>query len=159
MSNAILQGAYWLVKPGEEAELAIVACGPVLPEVIDAHCQVVEDTPDAGLLVVTSPDRIHREWIHSRRVNGIGDARCSHIERMLQPLSPAAGLVTILEGHAATLSWLGAVRSHCVIPLGVEGFGQSGDIPDLYRAYGLDADAILTAVARLCTPPRRRDHV
>ena len=55
-----------------------------------------------------------------------------------------------LDGHPATLSWLGAVRQHRVQPLGVTGFGQSGDIPDLYRAYGLDADAILDAAARVC---------
>ena len=33
--------------------------------------------------------------------------------------------------------------------LGVERFGQSGNLPDLYREYRLDADAILDAVARL----------
>jgi pyruvate dehydrogenase E1 component len=36
-----------------------------------------------------------------------------------------------------------------VVPLGVERFGQSGNIPDLYRAYGVDADAIVEAAARL----------
>ena len=45
---------------------------------------------------------------------------------------------------------MGAVKRHRVVPLGVDRFGQSGDIPDLYRAYGLDADAIIEAVARLC---------
>jgi pyruvate dehydrogenase E1 component len=69
---------------------------------------------------------------------------------MLDRLSPSAGLVTVLDGHAATLSWLGAVRSHQIVPLGVERFGQSGNIPDLYSAYGIDADAILSAAARLC---------
>jgi pyruvate dehydrogenase E1 component len=68
---------------------------------------------------------------------------------VLAELDPGAGLVTVLDGHPATLSWLGAVRGHAVIPLGVESFGQSGDINDLYRIYGLDADAILGAVARL----------
>jgi pyruvate dehydrogenase E1 component len=34
------------------------------------------------------------------------------------------------------------------VPLGIEAFGQSGDIPDLYRAYKLDAAAIIDAVAR-----------
>ena len=37
--------------------------------------------------------------------------------------------------------------------LGVTQFGQSGDIPDLYRACGLDVDAILDAAARLCVGP------
>jgi pyruvate dehydrogenase E1 component len=30
----------------------------------------------------------------------------------------------------------------------VERFGQGGDIPDLYKAYGIDADAIVDAAAR-----------
>ena len=31
--------------------------------------------------------------------------------------------------------------------LGVDRFGQSGDIAELYGAYGLDAEAILDATA------------
>ncbi len=31
--------------------------------------------------------------------------------------------------------------------LGVDAFGQSGDVADLYRAYRLDAAAILDAAA------------
>jgi pyruvate dehydrogenase E1 component len=31
--------------------------------------------------------------------------------------------------------------------LGVDRFGQSADLPDLYRVHGLDADAILDACA------------
>jgi pyruvate dehydrogenase E1 component len=46
------------------------------------------------------------------------------------------------------LSWLGAVGRNVVVPLGVDQFGQSGDIPDLYRVYGLDRDAIIDAAAR-----------
>ena len=54
----------------------------------------------------------------------------------------------MLDGHPLALSWLGSVRGHRVVPLGIEAFGQSGDIPDLYRAYKLDAAAIIDAVAR-----------
>jgi pyruvate dehydrogenase E1 component len=145
----ILQGAYWLVPPGEGAAMAIVASGAVVPEALDAHRQIAEDIPEAGLLLVTSVDRLHGGWIESRRTRG-ASAVPSHIERLLAPLAPTAGLVTVLDGHAATLSWVGAARSQRVIPLGVERFGQSGDIPDLYRTYGIDADAILTAAAKLC---------
>ncbi len=69
---------------------------------------------------------------------------------MLAALSPGAALVTVLDGHPATLSWLGAVARHRVVSLGVDRFGQSGDIPDLYREYGLDAQAIVAAAARAC---------
>jgi pyruvate dehydrogenase E1 component len=52
-----------------------------------------------------------------------------------------------VDGHPLALEWLGSVRGHRVQALGVESFGQSGDLPDLYRTYRLDADAILDACA------------
>ena len=55
--------------------------------------------------------------------------------------------MTVLDGHPASLSWLGSVARHRIVPLGVERFGQSGDLPDLYREYRLDVDAILDAIA------------
>jgi pyruvate dehydrogenase E1 component len=149
--DQIIEGGYWLIPPGEGASLAIVASGAVLPEAIKAHAQIAVDLPDAGLLVVTSVDRLHHGWIEAQRTAALRtDPPRSHIERLFQPLAKDAGLVTVLDGHAATLSWLGAVKSHRVVPLGVERFGQSGDIPSLYHAYGLDEDAIVGAVARLC---------
>jgi pyruvate dehydrogenase E1 component len=150
LAGAVLEGAYWLVPPGPGAELAIVACGVVVPEAIAAHRQILEDIPEAGLLVVTSPDRLHRGWLRQHGAQGAVSGAISHVERVLADLDPRAGLVTVLDGHPATLSWLGAVAGHTVMPLGVEAFGQSGDIGDLYRVYGLDADAIVGAAARLC---------
>lgn len=67
---------------------------------------------------------------------------------MLAPLAPHAALVTVLDGHPATHAWLGAVRGQRVVPLGPDHFGQSGDLPDLYREYGIDADAIFDACAQ-----------
>lgn len=135
----IIAGAYWVRAPAPGAELAIAYVGAVAPEAIEAHRQILEDIPGAGLLAVTSPDRLHADWL-ARREN-------SHIARLLAPLAPDAGLVTVLDGHPATLSWLGTVRRHRVRALGVESFGQSGDIPDLYRLHHLDTDAILDAAA------------
>ncbi len=56
----------------------------------------------------------------------------------------------MIDGHPATLGWLGSVRGQKVVSLGVESFGQTGDLPDLYRAYGIDTDAILDAAAQIC---------
>ncbi|HXP72841.1 MAG TPA: 1-deoxy-D-xylulose-5-phosphate synthase N-terminal domain-containing protein [Stellaceae bacterium] len=145
LHHAIVSGGYWLAPPSPGAELAIVCQGAVVPEAITAHRDILEDIPGAGLLVVTSADRLHQDWLGAKRAG----AR-SPIESLLRPLAADAALVTVLDGHPATLSWLGAVSRHRVQPLGVEHFGQSGDIPDLYRVYGLDSDAILDAVARAC---------
>jgi pyruvate dehydrogenase E1 component len=67
---------------------------------------------------------------------------------VLAPLARGAALVSVLDGHPATHAWLGSVRGQRVVPLGPDRFGQSGDIPDLYREYGLDTDAILDACAQ-----------
>jgi pyruvate dehydrogenase E1 component len=72
----------------------------------------------------------------------------AHIEHVLAPLARGAALVTVLDGHPATHAWLGAVRGQRVVPLGPDRFGQSGDIPDLYREYDIDTDSILDACAQ-----------
>jgi pyruvate dehydrogenase E1 component len=71
------------------------------------------------------------------------------VETLLGTLSPRAGLVTVIDGSPSALSWLGAVKGMRVSPLGVDRFGQTGDLPDLYRTYRLDADAIIDAAAEL----------
>ena len=102
--------------------------------------------------MLTSPDRLHSDWLAAQRNRGRTAGRVdrspSPIERLLAPLVARCALVTVLDGHPLALSWLGSVRGQRVVPLGIERFGQSGDIPDLYRTYGLDAAAIIDAVAR-----------
>jgi len=145
----VVAGGYWVVPPAPGAELAVAAMGAVLPEAQEAFDAIREDVPGAGLLAVTSPDRLFHGW---RRAlagpEGRGRAP-SHVERLLAPLAPDAGIVTVLDGHPAALAWLASVGSHRVHPLGVDHFGQSGDLPDLYRTHRLDADAILDAAAEV----------
>ncbi|MBL6927765.1 MAG: transketolase [Rhodospirillales bacterium] len=146
LRDQILSGGYWLREPAPGAELAIVYSGVVAAEAIEAFDRIAEDIPGAGLLAVTSADRLHADWIASMRDRS-GPSR---IQRLLRPLAHDAALVTVLDGHPATLEWLGAVGSRRVHPLGVDHFGQSGSIADLYRAYGIDAEAIVNAAATGC---------
>jgi pyruvate dehydrogenase E1 component len=138
----IVAGGYWLVPPAPGAELAVVYCGAVVPEAMAGHAKVCQDIPGAGLLAVTSADRLHAGWLAA----GHGGP-AAHAEELLAPLAPDAGLVTLIDGHPTALDWLGSVAGQRVVPLGVERFGQSGDIVDLYREYGIDADAVLEAAA------------
>jgi pyruvate dehydrogenase E1 component len=117
----------------------------VAPEALAAYEAICEDIPGAGLLAVTSPDGLYRDWRES-----LSRGRPSIAERLLLRLQPGAALVTVADSHPATLSWLGSVAQNVVVPLGVDQFGQSGDIADLYRVYGLDVDAIVDAAARAC---------
>ena len=78
------------------------------------------------------------------RKRGLAHAT-SHIERLLGPLPAHCTMITVMDGHPATLSWLGSVGGHRTLPLGVEHFGQTGTIGDLYRHFMIDADAIVAA--------------
>ena len=147
-----LKGGYWLREPGREAEAAIVAMGAVMPEALAAWEELREDIPGLGLLAVTSPDLLHRGWTAAQAARWQGERKPSHIEQLLSRLAPGAGLVTIADAAPASLSWLGGVLGHRVAPLGVEKFGQTGNLADLYAAYRLDGDAITEAVAELLLP-------
>ncbi len=147
-----LKGAYWLRAPGPNAEAAIVAMGAVMPEALAAWEELNDDVPGLGLLAVTSPDLLHRGWTAAQAARWKGERNPSHIERLLSALPPRAGLVTMADAAPASLSWLGGVMGQRVAPLGVEKFGQTGRLADLYAAYRLDGSAITEAVAELLLP-------
>jgi pyruvate dehydrogenase E1 component len=149
-----LKGGYWLRDPGPDAEAAIVAMGAVMPEALAAWEELKEDVPGLGLLAITSPDLLHRGWTAAQAARWQGERKPSHAEQLLSRLSPAAGLVTIADSAPAALSWLGGVLGQRVAPLGVEKFGQTGSLSDLYSAYRLDGDAITEAAAEILLPFR-----
>lgn len=110
---------------------------------MDAWVSLQKTHPGVGLLAITSPDLLHREWrrIEIARAAGTAVAR-SHIETLLRPLGRHAQLVTVLDGSPSALSWIGAVTGALIRPLGIDRFGQTGSLPDLYNAYNLSAQAI-----------------
>ncbi len=143
----LLAGAYWVRRPGPNAQAVIAYTGVVAPEAIAAVGLAAEDRRDIGLLAITSADRLHEGWTVAQRARDEGRAEPnSHIERLLAGVPKHCGLVTVLDGHPATLGWLGAVHGHRTRALGVTRFGQTGTIADLYRAAGIDTQAIVRAV-------------
>jgi pyruvate dehydrogenase E1 component len=146
LERDIIDGAYWLRKPGPNAQVVVAYQGAVAPEAIEAVGLMGEDRRDVGLLAITSADRLNAGWTAAQRARerGLLHAR-SHIERMLAELPPHCALMTVIDGHPATLAWLGSVHGHRTRALGVEHFGQTGTIADLYRHHGIDSAAILRA--------------
>jgi pyruvate dehydrogenase E1 component len=147
--HGIVAGGYWIREPAPGAEIAIAYTGAVAPEALQAWEQLATESPGAGLLAVTSADRLGAGWHAAERArqHGDGPGARSHVERLLEPLAPDAGIVTVADGHPEALSWIGGVLGHRVKPLGVEHFGQSGSLSDLFAKYRIDAEAILDACA------------
>ncbi len=150
-----IAGAYWRVPPAAGSDYVLAYCGVLAPEAEQAFAALREDFPGAGLLAITSPGQLFRGWTAACRARQSNGDRSAHIEDLLAPVGRAAQIVTLIDGAPATLAWLGSVRGHVVRALGVENFGQSGDLPDLYAKYGLDSEAIIAACAEMWVSGRR----
>lgn len=159
LARDIVDGAYWLRRPGPNAQVVIAYTGAVAPEAIAAVGMLGEDRRDVGLLAVTSADRLNAGWSAAQRARerGLPHAR-GHIERLLDGVPPHCALVTVVDGHPTTLGWLGSVAGHRTRALGVEHFGQTGTIADLYRHHGIDAHGIVAA-AEAASPGRPVRHL
>ncbi len=145
-----LKGGYWLRRPATGAEAAIAFTGAIAPEVLAAYDQLLDDIPGLGVLNVTSPDVLHREWSASKAARWTDkNPQTCHAEDLLSVLAPDAGIVTVIDGSPGALSWLGSLQGMRVSPLGTDRFGQTGDLPDLYAEYRLDSVAIIDAMAEL----------
>jgi len=145
-----LKGGYWLQRP--RGTHAIVYLGAIAPEAMEAWNQLAQErgAPDIGLLAITSPDLLHRDWSAVRAARARGESVAdAHVETLLAPLGSNGRLVTVVDGSPSALSWLGGVMGQRLHPLGIDRFGQTGDLPDLYRTYGLDAASIVAAAKSL----------
>ncbi len=145
----VTDGAYWLRPPGPDAEVIIAYQGTVATEAIAAAASLAEGLRTVGILAVTSADRLNAGWQAAQTARINGRALQSHIEALLAPIPRDTLIVTVIDGHPATLSWLGSVQGHKVAGLGVEHFGQTGTVADLYRHFGIDRNSILKVVAGL----------
>ena len=140
LRDQVLAGGYRLVEPDGPADVVLVGCGPVLPEVVAAATQLADEGVRALVLDLTSPDRMYRSWRHglrtaSREARPAGDDH--HLATLIGGHERRAPIVTVHDAASHHLAWLGSVFGTRVVPVGVDEFGQSGSIPDLYGAFDL----------------------
>lgn len=139
--RSALAGGYRLRVSDRRPDVALAGVGAVMPEVVAAAEELERSDLAVDVICLTSPGLVFRA-LQARQ----GLARAN--DRILDELFPRerkAPLVTVLDGHPHTLAFLGGVRSVPIASLGVTDFGQSGDVQDLYRHFGIDADTIVGA--------------
>ncbi|MFN3614208.1 MAG: transketolase [Rubrimonas sp.] len=155
LARSIVDGGYWMRRPGPNAEIVVAYAGALAPEAIAAVGMLGGRFRDVGLLAVTSADRLHAGWSAAQAARATGTDATAHVERLLAEVPRHAALVTVMDGHPATLAWLGGVTGLRTRALGVEHFGQSGSIAEIHAHFGLDAASIAAAAAALARPVRR----
>jgi pyruvate dehydrogenase E1 component len=144
LRDHVLRGGYRLIDLGAP-DVVLAACGAVLPEVVAAVESLEREGLSARVLDLTSPDRLHREWragSHDAVRRARVPDRRPHIASLLEPGVP---IVTVHDAASHALSWLGSVHGSRLIPIGVDAFGQSGSVEELYGLFGLLPDQIVNA--------------
>ncbi len=155
----VLAGGYRLLEAAEVAAdlgvtlpvgapiITIAAVGTVVPEAVGAVRQLVREEVAASLVVVTSADRLSAE-LAGRRLSAVRDrtdATLPHLGTLFPLDTRRRPMVTVLDGASHTLGFLGAAFGAPIVPLGMDRFGQSGTISDLYGYAGIDTDHIVEA--------------
>jgi pyruvate dehydrogenase E1 component len=138
----VLAGGYPLRLAEGRPRLTLVGMGAVMPEVVHA----AEELGDGvDVLCVTSADLIFRAL---RARAGFGEHPTEILDELL-PSRRAAPMVTVLDGDPNALAFLATVNSVPLTTLGVTQFGQSGDLEDVYRHHGIDAETVIGAALDL----------
>ncbi len=135
--SQVLAGGYRLVDRGR-SDVTIWATGVMVPEAVEAGRELDAAGIRANVFAITSPDLLYRSYVAARKA---GEAS-SHLDRLVRDDEARAPVVTVLDGHSHALGFIGSALGTLQLPLGVDDFGQSGTRRDLYRHYGIDADAI-----------------
>jgi pyruvate dehydrogenase E1 component len=142
---SVLAGGYRLLdgrasdRWTPERAVNIFATGVMVTEAVAAAHRLVERDACPSVFVVTSPDRLYR---------GLREPR-PYVETLVSADEEDVPIVSVLDGHSHGLAFLGGALGVPQLALGVDTFGQSGTRPDLYRHYGIDADAIVRAASIL----------
>jgi pyruvate dehydrogenase E1 component len=145
-----LAGGYRLREAPGPPQVTLVGMGAVLPEVLAAADELEQAGVGCDVVCLTSADLVFRAL---RAAHGVGEGDPAILDVLL-PAERATPIVTVLDGHPHALSFLGTVRCRPCTCLGVDDFGQSGDVDDLYRSFGIDADTITGAAVDLLEVPR-----
>jgi pyruvate dehydrogenase E1 component len=135
--EAVLRGGYRVIDHARP-DVTIWATGVMLAEAVDAARSLQADGVAATVFSITSADLLYRGYVAARK----GGHAASHLDRLVRETEVAAPLLSVIDGHSHALGFLGSALGTLQLPLGVEDFGQSGTRRDLYRHYGIDADAI-----------------
>jgi pyruvate dehydrogenase E1 component len=128
-------------EPGPNPEIILVYQGVTAHEVFEAAGFLGDELKDIGVLGITSSDCLFHEWkeksssLKQKNEN-------THIEKLLNNVPKDTKIITVIDGHPMTLAWIGSVFGHQIIPLGVDRFGQTGNLKELFSEFLIDTESI-----------------
>ncbi len=166
LRNQVLAGGYRILdgrpdgdeagEPGPAAGdggeptpgVTLVSTGVMVIEALAAAEALATEGVAASVIHLTSPDRVYRSWqgAHAVAVAGARAVRRpSHLHRLVPPSERRRPVVAVQDGASHGLAWIGSALGTRQIGLGVDRFGESGTIEDLYQLTGISTESIVNA--------------
>jgi pyruvate dehydrogenase E1 component len=150
----VLAGGYRLVEPAAADEpgapgVVLAGAGAVMGEVAAAASELASEGVRVLALDLTSADRCYSEWRAELRTAAATGRHAAlddlHLARLLVGAERRWPIVTVHDSASHALAWLGSVFGARVVPVGVDAFGQSGSVEELYRLFDLLPEQIVNA--------------
>ncbi|HEX5598518.1 MAG TPA: pyruvate dehydrogenase [Micromonosporaceae bacterium] len=154
LRRQVLAGAYRLVdahhaypqlRDSGAPVVYLAASGAVLPETLAAAAELADEGIAAHVVDITSLDRLYSSWQRTLR-QGVRTATVPSIPGALRSaFGDRAPVVTVHDAASHAMAWLGSALGVPCVPLGVDEFGQSGTVRDLYGRHDLLPGSIVNA--------------
>ena len=142
LRSDVLAGGYRLREASlsDSPQVILAGSGAVMPELLEAATELEEEGVGATVLDITSLGRLYGEWSDSLRRSSRNATRPSdgyHLAKLIPHHLRSAPIITVHDAASHAMAWLGSVFGQRVVPIGVDEFGESGTIPELYGRFGL----------------------
>ena len=152
LRSKIINGAYVLKNSHSNESntklINIFCCGAIIPEVLQATKILEEWEVDCNVINVTGPGVLfdkYQKWIHNKFNNGKSSVNQNPIISLLDNINTKVPAITVTDSHPHSLVWIGAALGAQTYSLGINDFGQSGELEKLYEEYMLDSKTIVEA--------------
>jgi len=151
LRRQVLAGAYRLrdardspaYDPGRNG-VHLFSCGAMVPEALEACEQLQQEGIFANLFNVTGPGPLYRNF--QRAVHQASEGKtpvANLIDELISQEERSSPIVTVVDAHPHSLAWIGSAVGTRLWPLGVDRFGQSGSVGELYSDCRIDTANIV----------------
>ncbi len=148
LRRQVIEGGYRLVDAPDDDRpgVTLVTTGVTAPEALAAAGILDDEGVQATVVQLTSADLVYRDWrnsvVEASRAATLRQ-RASVLDRLIPAAERSRPIVSVHDAASHSLAWIGGAIGAQQYALGVDRFGESGTIDDLYEITGIDIGSIV----------------
>lgn len=154
LRDMVLQGGYRLIEgnPSADFGINIVTTGVTVPEAVSAAEILAKEGIGANVIQVTSPNNLYTNWKNSFFVDQEDDQSedsVAYLHKLIPRSEQKKPVISVHDSASHSLSWIGSALGTVQVPLGVDRFGESGRVEELFEAAGISTESLVKTAINL----------